>query len=818
MGLGLKKIGKKLGKAFKFSTIGLFYEAHNLALSAAAKYLRKKLMPKIPSQETGSASQAYNIDGRQNVLARNGPQNEHFGIGRRWPEYKSQPFNYFHNDVQVLCQLLFISVGDCEIDDLRVGQTPFSAYPDAVSELYGPGVPVTLFHPNVFTNDQVGTVELKPGALETAVIEDGSIEFEVDGRIHGVDDRFKRGRVGSTLTVSGTISYNGTYNVIGVDGSGDSIYTDATFVAGTEAGTITFDRFNDSGSVLRVDGLSLTTSAAPNRFTAPVDAFIDFRVGDVVTTVDASTNDAQNFTITAKAGDASYLELDIAPSAVGSYTADVVLLRRWQGSYAVCPPFQTVDQISVDVQSLQGLAKLDVDDTKPYTDSIVVQTRLIDDVGAPLGAFDSHAFDVTAAKRDPVRRTIDIAIAAGRYEVRVARVSPKSNDSRFLDSMEWCGLKGYIVEPVGETHDTFAGCTVVATQLTASGQLSGQEASDINMLVKRKLPAWNGATFTAAAVTDSIAWAHLYILQKCGIPDAEIDLDAHLTAHTAWAARGWTFTHDFDSETNVQEARRTVLRCGRATPTRNPITGKYGFRRDEPRAPTQMFTDQNSDTGDYSGGKVDGSTATGMVMEYMDAATWTSKELPIGDTDEKPARDRLNGCTSRQHAWDILYFEWYSQRYRNRSIPLDAEMEPALLQYDDAVLIQSAEQRWGQGTRLVSVAGSVLTVAPAVSWGGTGHHVYLRGPGGAPGAQISVTQGTGPDKIVLGSPADVELVTGDDEERTYIAFGSSAVGSPVIALTRGVTWEIGDNGGLRASIETVLEDARVFADPGDPPD
>ena len=815
--MGLKKYLKKAGKAYlKYSSLGLI---NYTAPALTGKYVRKWLMPKLPSVDTGiGGNQAYSIEGRQNVPARNSPQNEHFGTGRRWPEYKSQPWTFYRNNDQVLCMILFVGVGEYECSDLRVGQTSFGAYPAAAHEIYGPGVPVTLFHPNVYTNDEVSSVELKPGALETVVFTNSSVNFNTSGRISGLDHQGKRARKGSELIVADTATHDGTYTVVDVDGDGHWI--DVTPVFGsstTEPATITFQRYVSSDDIFSAKDVALTVTASPKRFAATADKFLGFVVGDTIGTEGAGANDEVLFVITAIAGDASYIEVDLTPTA-GSWTADVILQKRWQGWYAVCPPDETVDKIQIDLVALSGLGKVDGDDTKSVTVTVDVEYREIDDSGAAIGSPVAVSVNVTDSRRDPVRRTVDITPASsGRYEVRISRATPKSTKSEVLDGLEWGGLRGFYVDDDGSPDDTFEGCTVIALQLTASGQLSAQNESAINMLITRKLPIWDGDSWSAPTATRSIAWAHAYMLKTCGVADADIDLAAHLEAAADWEANGWFFDHDFDAETNLMDARRLMLRLAKAVPTRDPITGQYSFRRDEPRAPVLMLTDSNSEAGTYTLTKRDASAATGSVLRYMDPLTWTTKEVEVGDADTKPAIDTLYGCTSRQQAWEIANYEWAAERYRNRSIDVDAELEPILLQYDDAILLQSASQRWGQCAEVVSVDGSTLQVWPPVDWADSGNYVYLRSPEGVPGAQISVTRGDSDEFIVLGDDADVEIITADGEERTRLIFGYPG-NEPVIALTRAVSWSLGDNGGQQASIDTVLDDERVYADPGDAPE
>lgn len=822
--MGIKSRLKKLAKkAFNYSPLGLTY---NYQVKPAIKQLRKWLLPSLAIPDAGSgAAQDVRFDGRVNMPARNSPQNEHFGEGRRWFEHKSQPYYDFHLNNQRAYQLFFLSRGVAEVTDLRIDQTPFSAFPNAVYEVYGPGEPVTLegFHCNVYTNTQVSDIELVSGALYRTTFFNDNVEFHTDGRIDQLNGQFNNARIGSTLTVSGTGTHDGDYTVVDVAADGDWIDVTPFFLTNTtESATFIFDRYDPAANALKIEDLDIIVTTTPRRIDSGVpDTFINFREGDMVGLQGAGDNDSQNFTVSSIAGDGSYLSVSPTPAEAGSFNANVLLLRRWQGPYPVCPPGQTVDKIAIDFIFPQGLGILDGDKTNEKTVSASVLVQEIDDYNIPLGDSVEHIFDITAANKDPVRVTREVVLGSpgpARAQVLVARASFKSDEPEVLDSMNWGGARGFIHEPPGETHNVFEGCTVMAVILTASGTLGAQGENTFNGLLSRKLPTWSGGVWSDPVLTRSPAWAHAYMLKECGVPDSQIDLEAHEEAAAEWEANGWHFDYDFDGETNLMEARRTIMRVVRSTPIRDQVTGKYGFRRDETRPIRQAFSDSNSSlSGAYRITKRDSSAPTGLVMEYVDPLTWTPMEVSIGDINDKPARTTLLGCTSRQHAWEILNYEWAVDLYRNRTISIDAEMEPVLLSYDDPVLVQSAEQLWGQDAEVISVAGSTLTVWPAFDWTGYDHYVRLRGPDGVPGAEIAVTRGSADNEVILGSAADVEIITAGDEERTRVIFGSSH-GEPVVLLAQSIQWSLGSNDGQNGSIEGVLDDDRVYADPGPAPE
>jgi hypothetical protein len=838
--------------------------------------------PTGPQAQKGG-DQVYNLQSQQNQAQIGNPQTVVMGLARRYFELRAQSWVEYVNNDQVLHQYMRVGVGINELKDLRIGTTDSSAFPGFVFELLLPGQPMTLFHPNVYTNTDLSSVEIATGALLKGSLT-GTYIFAPLGALNRINHEgggaFGGGtlNIGSTIGVSGAgAGYDGAYPLASYDSGAEVV--DLTGVSFTPAAidnvTCTWDAYNTNQNNLKQAedvalvfdaGLStikaVPTEDNPNRLDI-------FAVGDLIAPIDdaAGANKLVSFEVLALEGDGS-LVVDPPPTA-GSCISTVVLLRRYHGPYDACPQGEQVDKVAVDIEFPQGLVYNGTDgNAYPAQVSFDIQWRKVDDLGIPQS--DWTSFDlltIKAAKRTPQRLSFVYDLPeACRAQVRLTRAWGDTNDSLRQDASNWTGLKGYIVPKEGEQPAIDENSTCLAVTLRASGTISNGSDKKINGLVQAWKQIWDGAAWQAEAPTRNPVWGMLdamrgpYTAGGVPIPDSMLDLAGFVQLAAAFDDADIEFNGAFETETTLLDACNSILRVGQAALTFDWPNGKYTYRHDVPQSPVQLFTDKNSDASGLKLTLLNENAPTGVQVKYQDPIAWEERDVGIGDTDSAPQRtDLRNGITSRQQAWAEANYEWNELRFRNRQFQVDAELEPIMLKFGNAVLVQSAAMSWGQGAEVVSASedGLTLVVDPALNWSavvqlelacnaagdtlacnadgdglvafygedadqadtGVQHFVYLRDPGGRPGAKINCSRGASDAELILASPADVEI-TGDEngEERTEVAFGAPG-NEPMQALVLGVQWSRGNNGGHQAQLQCVLDDAEMYADPGDaPPD
>lgn len=379
-----------------------------------------------------------------------------------------------------------------------------------------------------------------------------------------------------------------------------------------------------------------------------------------------------------ESGDLSNLELD------DGYTA----------AYVANDVGTEVTKIGVDFAS-PSIANQDkkTGELKSYTVKFAVQAQLIDDSGAAVGSWvtlGTEAF--SAASNDAIRRTFIYAVDAGRYQVRVQRITTK-NDSQYVhDTLSWIGLKGYLYNPDNISH-----CTRLAISIRASEQIGNRALSDMSVIATRKLPTWSSEFGWADATqTQSIAWALADICRNSyagNRSDLNYDLvriaelDAQLTPLEHY------FNAYFDSEgITVWDALIKAGTPGRITPIDK--SGFYTFVRDEYQSQAvQAFTMRNIARGSFSiehAGVLE-ETADSIIVKIQDEDNdYRTREITCALPDSPQLNPRtidLFGVTNATRAKELGMFMAACNRYRRKLTPFETGIEGRIPFYGSKIAI-----------------------------------------------------------------------------------------------------------------------------------
>jgi hypothetical protein len=114
-----------------------------------------------PSDEgQPEADPVYSFKGQGNQSKPGESIEKHYGHVRHWPSYAARPYNKFIDQDQYLFALFCIGLGDYEVTDIMVDDTPIAELQDTVVEIYAPGEEVKMFETNVITAPEVVNLEL----------------------------------------------------------------------------------------------------------------------------------------------------------------------------------------------------------------------------------------------------------------------------------------------------------------------------------------------------------------------------------------------------------------------------------------------------------------------------------------------------------------------------------------------------------------------------------------------------------------------------------------------------------------------------------
>ena len=356
--------------------------------------------------------------------------------------------------------------------------------------------------------------------------------------------------------------------------------------------------------------------------------------------------------------------------------------------------------------------------------------------------------------------------------------------------------------------------TLVAMKMRATNNLSLQASRKIGIIATRKVPVWNGSSWSAPVASKSIAWALADAARDtrygAGLPDQRIDLAALLALDAIWTARGDSFNARFDQAISWWEAVRRIAAAGRAKPFMQG--GILRTVRDGAASvPVAIFSMRNIQADSFSLEYLPQSevTADAVTATYFDASTWAPQRVTAklpGSTAAKPVKVEKFGIDNRAQALREATYDAAVNRYRRRLAAFATEMEGFIPSFGDLIGIQHDMAGWGAqaeavgwdaGTRRLTLSEPMAVVAGSV--------VGLRRADGTLSGPWPVTAGASAYEVILGAMPDVvPEVAGQTRERTHVLFGSvstySTMAKVISARPRGL---------YEVQIEAVADDPSV---------
>lgn len=469
----------------------------------------------------------------------------------------------------------------------------------------------------------------------------------------------------------------------------------------------------------------------------------------------------------------------VVTTASGTIATSNVEIQHYVGGFVANPSDSAANILGIDFVLPRGLYEADTGtgDLLDLSLSVIIEARELDSLGAPLGSWGQiGAYTYTARTTTPQRYSERLPVATGRYEVRVRRTDIKETDTAFGHEIIWAGLRAYLPE----TRD-FGDVTLIALRMRASNNLSNQASRKINVICTRKIPTWNGVTWSAPVTTSSIAWAFADACRNTvyggKLPDSRIDLAALLALDAIWAERGDEFNARFDSALSLWEALTKIAASGRAKPYMQG--GIVRLARDSQQAvPVALYSMRNIVRGSFNIEYIlpSDDTADAVEASYFDRNYWANRRVSCALSDSlslKPAKIDLFGVTDREQAYREGLYQAASNRYRRRIIKFATEMEGFIPAFGDMIAIQHDMPAWGQFAEAVAWddASRTLTLSEPMVWGPGRHYIGLRARDGSVDGPYRVTAGAATNILILSNKPTTTPYTGGDEERTHVVFG-----------------------------------------------
>lgn len=816
-------------------------------------------LPEFPRQLEGGKS--FNADFQINDAKIGDVRQTSYGDTVVWGQEASKAWSDYDGENETRHALLHLREGPGIVRAVRLGNTALGALAGSRLQVLQPGDRNGLFPSNVYTCPDVRDLELPGGSLQAVVIE-GPMRFEAatrriyyrgpvvvgGGSLVNILATVRNGILraipkGATLVVSLSGSNNGTYTVVdrGLEGrvtrpTGSWVQVAQALVDETDSNArLSYEQIDAQALTIRSGEAEFVFSAALSQVSGPPDALSDFAVGDLIGADGATANANRSWRVVDVLGGSA---LVLAGDAVSdeTVTCEVLLRRRYVGNFVACPPGARVSSFGVHFFFNGGLGKADDDTVELHSVIFDVRYRPINDAGQPLGPWvtEQCAVSGNTASRWRVTQYFSAGEVPQRVEVSVARTSQNSDDATYRDDAIWGGLIGIVADEPGDDPAVDPDTLRAALEVRSSGQLSRLAENSANFDVQALVPRWTGSVFSEPEETRSPAWAALDWMRLYDggrVPDELIDRQSFLDAATAWAAQGVTFDGCIDQQLGYLDGANAILRVGRAMVTQDPITGLYTVVRDTARAPAQLFVEGiNCTLGGESIETPTSDSLTGLQFEFFDPLLRKTRAGPVVGSAVDPEIVKILGVQSWSAAWYLTQYEYLKGRLRVHRLSADCEMEGRLLRSGDRVLVASAEKGYGQGGQVLARAGLTLTVSPAPLWTpGAQHYVHLVDRGNRPGARIDCSMGATAELLVLASAPDVPDREPDDTLEQLFAFGHDGAGdvpadgplTVIVGSGSASTLRTRDGTpvyGRGISFPMLVDDARIHADPGAPPE
>jgi hypothetical protein len=508
---------------------------------------------------------------------------------------------------------------------------------------------------------------------------------------------------------------------------------------------------------------------------------------------------ADSFTVTAPAvGTSGVCRIDTVVGGIDGFVAS--------------PPGTVAYRLSIDLICPAGLYYRDGDGRlQSHNIGWGVEAQLVDDDGVAIGAWMwLGAQAITGRSVTPRRDSLIFdLVTPGRYRVRMLRNSLGGDPSSYGDILLWGGLRAYMAEP-----EDRGPITLIALRMRATNNLSLQASRRIGVLATRKLPVWNGSSWSAPVATQSIAWAIADAARDAdygpGLADAHVGLSNLLALDAIWSARGDTFNGRFDSASSWWDAVQKIAGAGRAQCFLQG--GILRTVRDSAQTvPVALYSMRNIKAGSFSIDYLTPSAATSdaVTATYWDATTWAPQRVTgmvPGSSAAKPAKMELFGVDNRAQALREATYHAAANRYRRRLVRFETEMEGFIPAFGDLIAIQHDMPGWGTHAEAVAwdAVSRTLTLSEPVAVTGASV-VGLRRADGSLSGPWSVTAGATEYDVVFSSTPDfTPEVAGQDRERTHVTFGTASTWQTLAIVAR-----VQPRGLYEVEIECVTEDPSV---------
>lgn len=355
---------------------------------------------------------------------------------------------------------------------------------------------------------------------------------------------------------------------------------------------------------------------------------------------------------------------------------------------------------------------------------------------------------IANASSRPLRLTYQRRVVAGKYEVRLQKLSADQEGGGQTNAVQWQSLKSYQLD-----GGSYKGQSRLGLQIQATGQLNGA-VDELNAVGTAKpMPFWNGSAWVTATNRDnglSNPGALILLLARgiydvdgkliagMGLPDDEIDIEGLKGFMVFCTLHGFKFDLFLQENISIGDLIESIAAAGMGS--RSEHTGKLGVIWFSDAQPVEgvlnMATMKAKTFGvDYNTQE----TADEIEFQYFDRHrnhTWKSVRVlaPGVATPQRTARQPLQGVTEEAHAAVLARFAMGQNTYHRKTVSCDVDLEHMTFRRGTVMALSHDLTQWGYGGRVQAAVNNagILTLTlddlvPAVSpLGAVSRYIGLR--------------------------------------------------------------------------------------------
>lgn len=739
-------------------------------------YLAQQLIPDLPNLP--NAGQNRTQQSANNALA--GRTNEPrvlqriediYGTVRSYPSLLQPVYSKYIDNVQYEYSYMCIGRGWYYIDDVKDGETLLSEITGTKAEFYNP-----------FTSPNSGSPFLTIGSTISEPVLTVKKSNNVDGAVLQAYNQF--------------------------------LLNETAFLDFYKASDI-------PSSYDRIGGISS-------------ELYDNVSIDDVVTISGSAGYDGA-YTVRDKLGGTNILELTTATFSATATASATITITTGDPEWSDWVTLKDADmtQVWVNIIAQQGLYYQDSGGRYNLTVSYEIQYQQVVS-GTPTGSVYTSSGSLTSNKPDQVAKTIEITTGwLGSTRVRVRRSS--NHDFGFsgnvVDEIKYQSLSA--VTEISLTD--FGNVTTVQVVTKATERALSLKERKLNCLVTRKLPTYNGTTWSGVLDSDgsilsgTIAATTSFVDIVAAITQdpyigrqsiTAIDLAqiyarySEIGSYFGLGTEPMAFHYTLDSDNiSYEETIRMIANAVFCIAYRQ--NGKIRFTFDKPQtSSTALFTHRNKKpSSDVISRRFTADAEyDGIELTYNDNVTDAQEviKLPLSGTATNYKKIELTGVREYEIAYIRAAREYNKLKYQRISIETETTTDGRLLLPNQRIDIVDNTRFDSQDGEVIAQSGLTLTLSRNLVWRVGAHSILLMKRDGSL-ESIGCTAGTNANQVILDyAPSEAINTThgGASGVRTIFSFGADSVANANSYLVQEVN--ISDKSYVKVS--AINYDANYYSD------